>query len=313
MSDKPEIERVDVGDGRPVHGSWYRGKVCHTNPYKEDLLEPGAVEEYYLKGWLPTEPWLTENMLVTTFGSCFAIHISKYLEQAGFLTLKKQFHPDSHIIRYGDGIVNTHSLVQQFLWAWEGKNPREETWHGWAGDVAESGEEARLETKKVFDQTDVFILTLGLNEVWCNKKTNEVFWRAIPKSVFDPEVHGFRVLGFKENLENLETVWDLIKFYRPNARVIVTLSPVSLVATFRPINCISANEASKACLRAAIDQFMLDNWERVNLDLFYWPSYELVRNCPWAGDPYEKDNRHVRKHVIDSIMDLFIKHHCFQE
>jgi len=305
MTDK--LERVPIAGNREVHGSWYRGKDCNVNPYKEDLQRADALEEYILKGWLPAAPWLTKEMLVTTFGSCFADNINNYLTAAGYKTTRKAYDDQSHIIRYGDGIVNTHSMWQQFAWAWENVNPREELWHGWAGDVAESGEEVRLATKAIFDATDVFVLTLGLSEVWMNKITREVFWRAIPKGIFDPGVHGFRVLSCEENQENIEATWQLIKKHRPEAKVIFTLSPVPLVATFRPVSCVTANEVSKSCLRVALDQFLRGHWGSVNRDLFYWPSYEIVRG---HEDPYEKDNRHVRMKVVEEIMRAFIKHYC---
>ena len=39
----------------------------------------------------------------------------------------------------------------------------------------------------------------------------------------------------------------------PHASVVLTLSPVPLAATFRGVSCVTANAASKATLRAAVD------------------------------------------------------------
>ena len=50
---------------------------------------------------------------------------------------------------------------------------------------------------------DVFIITVGLSEVWFNKANNQVFWKAIPADKFDEKKHGYRLSTVQENTENL--------------------------------------------------------------------------------------------------------------
>lgn len=166
-------------------------------------------------------------------------------------------------------------------------------------------EGVRKNTRWIFEQTDVFIITLGLSEVWFNKQSGEVFWRAIPVDRFDSDVHGFRVASVAENVENLTAIHELIRRHRPKAMIVFTLSPVPLAATFRPVSCITANAASKAILRAAIDEFMRN---REDPGLFYFPAYEIVMH--YCESPFNEDNRHPRAAVIGTAMEAFEHAYC---
>ena len=55
----------------------------------------------------------------------------------------------------------------------------------WAkGDLADhTNERVRLATKKLFDESKVFIMTLGLSEVWINTQSLEVFGVAYRKLI----------------------------------------------------------------------------------------------------------------------------------
>lgn len=152
---------------------------------------------------------------------------------------------------------------------------------------------------------DFSYLTLGLSEVWYNKQSGDVFWRAIPREQFDGSVHGFKVATFQENLDNLERLWSIVRAHKPNASLILTLSPIPLVATFRPVSCITANSASKAILRAALDEFFRRHED--DLNLYYWPAYELITN--YFQNPYLEDNRHVAPHILDAVMAKFAEHY----
>lgn len=297
---------------RTTHPSWYRGEHCNFIPSKSNLQEPGAVEAYILAGWLPEAPFLKREQVVTTFGSCFARHVATFLRDQGYTTgmslvsqgVQADF-ANSHLVRFGEGMVNTYALRQQFEWAYEGASFDEHLWHGSSGEIATYDAQARAATRDLFDRTDVFILTLGLSEVWYNKRTEDVFWRAIPREQFDPEVHGFRVASCAENTANLERIVEIVRRHRPGARIVLTLSPVPLVATFRPVSCITANAVSKSILRAAIDEVMRAH--AGDPGLLYWPSYEIVKEC--FLDPYEEDNRHVLPEVVELVMELFKRHY----
>lgn len=298
---------------RKANGTWYRGKDCNFIPSRKNLSEKDAIDKYILKGWCPKEKIISKNDMVTSFGSCFARHINKFISSKGYKVGQVgkdiKVTSDTHVIRFGAGIVNTFALLQQFEWAYENKNFNEALWYGSNGELAKQSEQIRQSTKAIFDQTSVFILTLGLSEVWYNKKTEEVFWRAIPMDKFDESVHGFRLSTVQENCNNLYKIIDIIKKHRPNAKIIFSLSPVPLIATFRPVSCITADSVSKSILRVALDAVITEYQSKYS-DIYYWPSYEIIKY--FITNPYEEDNRHINNLSIRLIMEAFERHYLKQ-
>jgi len=77
---------------------------------------------------------------------------------------------------------------------------------------------------------------------------------------------------------------------------------VGFKATFRKnVDVVSANTASKATLRASVDQFI-----REHKDIIYMPSYEFIRYG--QKNPYKKDGRHIKLEVIEETTELFKKY-----
>jgi hypothetical protein len=296
-------------DVAPAHFSWYRGEHTNYNPTKVNLFEQGAIDQYILKGWLPEAPFIAKATPIVAFGSCFAAHISRYLRERGYNVLGKGLKRNAYVIRFGEGMVNSFAIRQQFEWAFEGREFNEGLWRDKSGALVRPEDDVRQSTLSIFQSADVFILTFGLSEVWYDKSTGDVFWRAVPSEAFDPQRHGFRVSTVEENLDNMRAIVDLIRRHRPGAKIVMTLSPVPLIATFRPVSCISANSVSKAVLRVAIDELVRSG--SGGSDLFYFPSYEIVTG--YFRNPYGLDNRHVRPEVVNTIMEAFSRHYLIPE
>ena len=104
---------------------------------------------------------------------------------------------------------------------------------------------------------------------------------------------------FAENLANLHRVYELFTANNPTGHIVISLSPVPLRATFRDMNSVVANIASKSMLRAVIDDFVSLHTDRVT----YFPAYEVVTVL--EGEPFQDDNRHVRPEAVEQIMRLF--------
>jgi hypothetical protein len=303
----PDILLVEVGRDRYTEGrEWFRGDHVNYMPSRTNLFEKNAIHDYLLKGWLPEKPFITKDHYITAFGSCFAVHVSNYLLERGYRVFNESSaYAAAYVIRCGEGMVNTFAVAQQFQWAYGEKEFDESLWFDSSGAEASYDSGIRERTRAVFDQTDIFLITLGLSEVWYSKQTGDVFWRAIPRSKFDPSRHGFKVTTVAENLENLNTIYQIIRNRRPSASIIITLSPVHLTASCRPVSCITANSVSKSILRVALDQFHTTHCQ--DKQLFYFPSFEMVKE--FFRDPFRGDNRHVRGKVVEQIMDSFAKHY----
>ena len=107
--------------------------------------------------------------------------------------------------------------------------------------------------------------------------------------------------SYQENIDNLERLYAILRKHKPKARIVFTLSPIPLVATFRPVSCLTASTVSKAILRTALDELIRNHQEDDRL--YYWPSYEIVKEC--FTDPYVEDNRHVKSEVLETVMRKF--------
>ncbi len=282
--------------------TWFRGKRANGNPTAARLFEADAARKFVLKGWIPPKPVIRPDTQVTAFGSCFAANISDWLSKRHYRVLNTGADAKTaYVVTCGEGMVNSFVIRQQFEWAWENRTFDQPLWHGYNAEEYGYDPAVQAETKRIFDETDVFILTFGLSEVWYDEPTGEVFWRTIPKDVYDPERHRFRVSTVEENKDNLRAIYRLIRKHRPDAKVLFTLSPIPLIATFRDNSCITSNSVSKAVLRVAIDEVVREVADEGVLS--YWPSYELVMDVFRA--PMKPDRRHPEQAVLNCVMTLF--------
>jgi hypothetical protein len=294
------------GHKQGTSATFFRGEDMQFHPTDESLERPDCVAEYLIKGWMPKQPMIESTTPLVAFGSCFAENISLYLHKRGYNVLTKKDN-QAYVTRMGDGIVNTFAILQQFQWAWLGKVPASDLWHGYSAESFGYDEEVRADTKRLFDEAEVFVITLGLSEIWYDEPTGEVFWRAVPADKYDARRHKFRVSTVAENKANLEAIHQLIRQHRPRATIVITVSPIPLRATFRPATCISANAVSKAVLRAAVDEFMREAGSS-DQRLHYFPSYDVVMHA--FNNQWLPDRRHVYPHVLEFNMKIFEAYYC---
>lgn len=283
-----------------------RGPEANFWPSKENLQEEDALFRYILYGWLPEKPFITKSSVITAFGSCFAEYIITHLKKHGFNLNKLEEEP--YVVRYAAEIVNTYTIAQQFEWSWNDKEFSEKLWHTREKKPLEYNKKMREATKRQFDKTDVFIITVGLSEIWYNKQTNEVYWKTPVKDNFDSNKHGFRLVSYQENVDNLNIIIKLIKKHRPNSSVILTVSPIPLIATFRPVSCITANCVSKSILRTAVDNVVTSYGKENNV--YYWPAYEIIKE--YVENPFGEPV-HPKQDVIEMIMEAFAKYYVIKE
>ena len=97
--------------------------------------------------------------------------------------------------------------------------------------------------------------------------------------------------------------------YNPACKLLMTVSPVNLWATFRTdLDVISASCNSKSTLRAVADEFA-SRHENV----FYFPAYEMATIYqPLSGRSFFSDGRenyHVNKPTVKFIMRHFFDYY----
>lgn len=289
--------------------SFYRGDTVNYFANRADFESGTFLQDFVLKGWMPSAPFVTRDAKITAFGSCFAANITRHLNAIGY-DLSSKRAPDIYISHLGDGMVNTPAILGQFEWALANKKMPENLWHGFKAEGYGYDEGIRLKTRDVFLATDFFIITLGLSEVWYDEQTGGTFWRAVPEGVFDPSRHKFRVLSVEETKRDIEEMRRLIRQHAPNAKILFTVSPIPLAATFRPVSCMTANAVSKAIIRAALDEVLRGHPDELNESLFYFPSMEIVQ---FVFHDAWKTGRHPHDYVLDTIMKTFEAVYCVGE
>ncbi len=286
-------------------GKWHKEKIYNVLPDKPELKRAGMIE--VVKGWLPDSPLIRADTRVLAVGSCFAQHFTLWLAEHGF---NRTFpnSPYNALLRFGSQFESAAVIAQQFRWIFDELDPATLLWIDKNRQIIAATEEGKKEGRATLEQTDVLILTLGLSEVWYDKVSGEPLWRVLTENTFDPQRHVFRVETTAATIESLHIIENLRCKYLPNLKIVFTLSPIPLKTTSRPTSAITANCASKAILRAALDEFLQSHSALLNKHLFYFPSYELVTE--YFVDPFQEDRRHLVPMVPNMIISFFAKHYC---
>jgi len=152
--------------------------------------------------------------------------------------------------------------------------------------------------RRAFTETEVFIATLGLNECW-ELKQNGAALSNTPRRGWMYALTRPRTLTVAENVAEVERFLSLVRKHNPGFKLILSLSPIPLMATHRSDqHVITANAHSKAVLRVAAEEIVARNE-----NVFYFPSYEYVMHC--AEDAWCPDERHVTDETVGKIMTMF--------
>jgi hypothetical protein len=280
----------------------YLGATFNTYP-KKSQLKVNATDRI-LKGWQPAEPIIGPDTRVVALGSCFATNFVLWLADHGF-NRQQPVSPYNTLLMYPSAFESTPVLAQQLRWAFGDFNPADAMWMGPDKLMVQATEDRRVAVRETLESNDVLILSLGMSEIWYDRITGEPFWRTIPKRLFDPERHAFRVLTVAETVACLQEIEAIRAAHLPRLKIVFTVSPIRLRATFRPISAVSANSVSKAVIRAALDEFLQAQTDALGRTLFYFPAYELVTEI--FRDPFAEDNRHVHPTVVEQVLDVFTR------
>ena len=279
---------------------------------------------------------LNETDKVATGGSCFAQHIARRLQQDDFnyyitekgsgLTTKEAIRRNYGVFsaRYGN-IYTTRQLLQLFDRAYGEFLPTESYWKRnderyadpFRPQIEPEGfqtfemlETARDEhfkfVREMFENLDVFVFTFGLTEAWRNHCDGAIYPLApgVVAGELDPEKHEFVNFSLSEVVTDMQSfVYKLLKV-NPRARLILTVSPVPLIATYENRHVLVSNTYSKSVLRVAAEEIC----ER-NSNCEYFPSYEIIAGNYTRSEYYEDDLRSIKASGIGHVMRLFMSHY----
>lgn len=157
----------------------------------------------------------------------------------------------------------------------------------------------------MFEQPDVLVFTLSLTEGWRSREDGAVF--PLCPGVVAPELdldeHEFVNFDYASILADFTEFRDRSLSVSPDCRVILTVSPVPLVATYEDRHVVVSTTASKSILRAVADQAC-----RKADPVTYFPSYEIISNPFLPNQYFEQDRRSVAAAGVDHVMRVFLRH-----
>jgi tetratricopeptide (TPR) repeat protein len=217
---------------------------------------------------LNSEPkFINKDTRFFTMGSCFARNLSNSLIHSGYR---------SHHMEISEYINTTFANKVLVDWLSDAEidgSIRDRIVGllppGWSKENA----------LEIVRNSDVFILTLGVAPAFFDRVTGD-FVLPRPSALNSrvlAEKYLFRTTSVKENVEN---VLYLIEFFRkvaPHIKIVVTVSPVPLLASFEFESAVQADCLSKSTMRLVAHEIV--NNSNIS-NILYWPSFEVFR---WAG------------------------------
>lgn len=272
---------------------------------------------------------------VATAGSCFAQHISRRLSESGYTFLvtepahpivdpadAQEFNYGVFTARYGN-VYTARQLVQLFDRAYGRFQPAEDVWTEAEGHLIDpfrpqiqpggfpTREEYEVDRAKhfravreAFETADVFVFTLGLTEAWMSNEDGAVYplCPGVAGGTFEPERYRFHNFTAAEVTVDLLRFIDDLRRVNAAARVVLTVSPVPLMATATDQHVLTATTYSKAVLRVAAEQAVA-----ARPDVLYFPSYEIVMGSFARGAYFGDDLRSVTDDGVNHVMRTFFR------
>ncbi len=157
----------------------------------------------------------------------------------------------------------------------------------------------------MFEELDIFVFTLGLTEAWRSTGDGAVFPIApgVAGGVFNPERFEFVNFGAAEIVQDLKEFLAKLLGVNAHARVILTVSPVPLIATYEARHVLVSTTYSKSVLRVAAEELA-----RSSRNVTYFPSYEIIVGNFNRGRYFAPDLRSVTPAGVQHVMRMFFRH-----
>ncbi len=277
---------------------------------------------------------IQRNDLIASAGSCFAQRISTALQQSGYQYLvtekgpdflssdeKKKYSYGQYSARYGN-IYTVLQLLQLMRRAFGRFDSVEPVWRLKTGGYVDpfrsavqpdgfiSEQECLRDrqshlaaVRKMFETVNIFIFTLGLTECWLSQVDGSVFPNCPGSSLggeFDTNKYVFHNFSVLEVIDHIRKFLDEFKQINPSAQVILTVSPVPLLATYEPRHVLQSTVYSKSVLRVACEE-IIKQYSNVH----YFASYEIVTSTGDISEYFHSDRRSVSNTAVSHVIQCF--------
>jgi hypothetical protein len=273
---------------------------------------------------------------VATAGSCFAQHIARHLSRSGFNyyvvepghplgegTVKEEYGYGVFSARYGN-LYTAAQLLQTAQRAFGMFYPVEDIWTLPEGGFADpfrpaiqpggfpcreelmaDREQHLAAIRRMFETLDVFVFTLGLTEAWRCRSDGAVLpvRPGVHGGVYSDDRYEFVNFGVEQVIRDMKAFLHLLRSVNQTARVILTVSPVPLIATAENRHVLVSTTYSKSVLRTACEELI-----RQFDGMAYFPSFEIITGSYTRGRYFAEDLRSVTEEGVQHVMRLFLNH-----
>lgn len=296
-------------------------------------LHPGRIDP------VTRSDFITASDKVATIGSCFAQHISRKISELGLNyyvvepgpadaspadRLKENYGVFS--ARYGN-VYTVRQCLQLFDRAFEAFTPTEDAWEHPDGgyvdpfrpqispspfatveDLREDRARHLRAVRDMFTGSNWLVFTLGLTEAWRSTLDGSVYPTApgVAGGRFDEARHEFVNFGIDDVRRDLHALIEKLRNINPTVKILLTVSPVALAATFERRHVLTSTVLSKSILRVAAEEA-----QQTFEDVIYFPSFEIITSAASCGRYYDDDLRQVNRIGVDHVMRVF-EHHFIQ-
>jgi hypothetical protein len=258
----------------------------------EDAFKDEAAR--FLDTALPLDkPFNRGSASICTFGSCFAANLARMLSDQGM-------NATSLLIEETVNSTFANRVLMEVVCDEAGNHAHAEMREAF-GDVFFDAVRQKLRS------ATHIVLTVGVAPSFFRNDDKSFIFAKHYRDMLKAGTIHMRTTTFDENAENLERVLALMDRVAPQARKIVTVSPVPLGATTEMRSVIVADCVSKMTLRAVVHEVVT-----ADPKLTYFPAFEIVRWLSAYTDTriYGADDgnsRHVSNWVVEFIVSNFIQ------
>jgi hypothetical protein len=260
---------------------------------------------------------------IFVMGSCFSVRICEALCELGFDASDGGLE-----LKY-----NAFAMLQEARWCLEGGfgaaqvlrtpdgrwfNPHRHpaTVRASRAEALDAHLAAQVAARERLRSASVLVLTYGLIEAWFDRATG-LYTNETPALAELPHARERFELRQTRHAENVTAILELVRLVRranPSLRIVASVSPIPLKATFCGPDVLVSNCASKSTLRAALHEAIVE-LAREGVAIDYFPSYEIVSLAPRRDDVWEPrfpdgrpDGRHVKPAFVSrAITSLFLR------
>lgn len=313
----PKINPCNPYNDQPDRAFWRRAVASSHVTQMRDLFEgvPGLADAK-----------------IATAGSCFAQHIGRELKGRGLHYLDYEPAPpflnaeDADRLGYGiyscryGNIYTVRQLKQLFDEAFGRRTPADLIWakDGRLFDALRPGIEPNgfgcpeevlalrashlSRVRALFSDLDLFVFTLGLTEAWTSKADGTVYPMApgVIAGQYNSNKYNFVNFRYNEILADILSFIEALRSINSEAKLLLTVSPVPLMATATKAHVLVATTYSKSVLRSVAGDLSADVE-----GVYYFPSYEVIVGQPARHMYYNPDLRTVCQAGVKEVMRHF--------